>query len=86
MAPMGNGPAKLPEVKRAIEFLEGHDDLQRLICTALERLAQDSSGEEAVETATMILDYFEIELPLHIADEERFFSAHAGTEHGGRWL
>ena len=86
MEPMGNGPARLPEVKRPIEFLEGHHDRQRLICTALERLAQDSYGEEAVETATMTLDYFEIELPLHIADEEQglfLLMRERSTEHDG---
>jgi len=60
-----------PEVRHPLEFLEGHHDRQRLICVALERLAADPAADDAAETARMILDYFERELPLHIADEEQ---------------
>jgi hemerythrin-like domain-containing protein len=60
----------MPVVRRPLEFLEGHHDRQLLICAALEHLAEEPRAADAAETARMVLDYFERELPLHIADEE----------------
>ena len=63
--------SEMPQVRHPLEFLEGHHDRQRLICVALETLAQEPTSKTAPETARMILAYFERELPLHIADEEK---------------
>ncbi len=60
----------MPVVRRPLEFLEGHHDRQLLICAALEHLAEESQASDIAETARMVLDYFERELPLHVADEE----------------
>jgi hemerythrin-like domain-containing protein len=60
----------LPVVRRPLEFLEGHHDRQLLICAALEHLAEEVGADDAGETARMVLDYFEREMPFHIADEE----------------
>lgn len=59
-----------PVVRRPLEFLEGHHDRQLLICAALERLADAPDAVDAGETALLVLEYFERELPFHLADEE----------------
>jgi len=53
-----------------IEFLFAQHDRQLVICAALERLAAAPYGAEAAESAQLILDYAEYEMPLHLADEE----------------
>jgi hemerythrin-like domain-containing protein len=50
-----------------IEFLFGEHDRQRVLCASLERLASDQTSKD---TAAMVLDYYEKELPRHVADEE----------------
>lgn len=61
---------EMPVVRHPLEFLEGHHDRQLLICAALEHLAEEPEAADVAETAGMVLDYFRVELPLHIADEE----------------
>ncbi len=61
-----------PEVFRhPLEFIFAEHDRQRIACAALERLADDPGAEDASENAAYILDHLEIDLPLHIADEEK---------------
>ena len=57
-------------VRYPIEFLFAEHDRQRVVCAALERLAQDCAAEDAQENAAFVLSYLEHELPLHVADEE----------------
>ncbi|MFP6740379.1 MAG: hemerythrin domain-containing protein [Alphaproteobacteria bacterium] len=61
-----------PEVFRhPLEFIFAEHDRQRIACAALERLADDPGADDANESAAYILDHLEVDLPLHIADEER---------------
>ncbi len=53
-----------------IEALLTEHDRQRIVCAALERLANDLDAGDAQNNAGYVLDYLENELPLHIADEE----------------
>jgi len=53
-----------------IEFLFAQHDRQLVICAALDRLAAAPDGHDAAESARLILDYAENEMPLHLADEE----------------
>ena len=61
------GPEGIPY---PIEFLFTEHDRQRVVCAALERVADDCTAEDAQENAAFALNYLENELPLHIADEE----------------
>jgi hemerythrin-like domain-containing protein len=54
-------------LRHPIEFLFSEHDRQRVLCASLERLAGDPTS---AETARLVLDYYEEELPRHVADEE----------------
>lgn len=58
-------------IRHPIEFLFADHDRLRVVCAALERLANDCTAEDAQENAAFALSYLESELPLHIADEEQ---------------
>ena len=61
-----------PEVFRhPLEFIFAEHGRQRIACVALERLADDLGADDATENAGYILDHLEVDLPLHIADEEK---------------
>lgn len=61
-----------PEVFRhPLEFIFAEHDRQRIACAALDRLAADLDAEDAGENAAYILDHLTVDLPLHIADEEK---------------
>jgi len=57
-------------VRVPLEFLDGHHARQGVICAALEQLATEPAAARAAETAQLVLDYLDNEMPLHIADEE----------------
>lgn len=57
-------------VRVPLEFLAGHHDRQGVMCAGLEHLAGQPASSRSRETAQLVLDYLEHELPLHIADEE----------------
>ncbi len=61
------GPEGIPY---PIEFLFTEHDRLRVVCAALERVADDCTAGDARENAAFALSYLENELPLHIADEE----------------
>lgn len=56
-----------------LEFLFAEHDRQRVLCVALERLADDPEAADARENAAAILAYLENDLPEHLADEEDLF-------------
>ena len=53
-----------------IEFLYAEHDRQLVICAALDHLAAAPEAPDAQETAEMILDYADSDMPLHLRDEE----------------
>ena len=56
--------------RHPIEFLFEEHDRQRVVCAALELLANDFASADAHHNAKLVLNYLERDLPLHIADEE----------------
>ncbi len=54
-----------------IEFIHTEHDHQLVMLGAIERLAADPAGADAIGTASHVLRYLEHELPLHIEDEEQ---------------
>ena len=59
------------EFHRPLEFLFSEHDHQRVLCAALERLAQDPLAPDAPEAAAAVLDYYQTRLGAHYGDEER---------------
>jgi hemerythrin-like domain-containing protein len=56
--------------RHPLEFIFAEHDRQRIACAALERLADDLDAADARDNAAFVLGYLEVDLPLHIADEE----------------
>ena len=60
-----------PKVFRyPLEFIFAEHDRQRIACATLERLAGDLDAADARDNAAFVLNHLEVDLPLHIADEE----------------
>lgn len=72
--PARRSPAESPDApeifRHPIELIFADHDRQRIVCAALDRLAQDLDAEDARDNAAYILDHLENNLPIHIADEE----------------
>jgi hemerythrin-like domain-containing protein len=69
--PASGSSAPAQRIVDPIEFLYAQHDRQLVICAALDRLANAPDGEDATETAQLVLDYAATEMPLHLADEEK---------------
>ncbi len=65
-----HGAIDINRFRHPIEFLFKEHDRQRVICAALELLADACTADRAPENAALVLGYLEHEMPLHIADEE----------------
>lgn len=59
------------DLRRPIEYLFNEHDRQRVMCAALERLAEAPDAIEAPEAARGVLDYVETRLGPHYGDEEK---------------
>ena len=56
--------------RHPLEFIFAEHDRQRIACAALDRLADDLDAADARDNAAFVLGHLEVDLPLHIADEE----------------
>lgn len=66
-SPEGSGALRISD---PIEFLYGEHDRQLVICAALDHLATAPEAPDARETAELILNYADTDMPLHLRDEE----------------
>ncbi len=66
-SPEGAGALRISD---PIEFLYGEHDRQLVICAALDHLASAPGAPDARETADLILNYADTDMPLHLRDEE----------------
>lgn len=66
-------PARPEQFLYPLQFIFTEHDRQRVLCAALERLADDPEAADARENAAAILAYLEKRMPNHLADEEDLF-------------
>ncbi len=68
--PPADAPHRPEVFRHPIEFFLAEHDRQRVVCAALERLANDTAAADARDNAAFVLNHLENDLRLHVADEE----------------
>jgi hypothetical protein len=65
------GPIPENLFREPIDFLCADHFRRRVICEFIDEIALDPNGLDVARLSSAALDYFEQELPLHLADEEQ---------------